>query len=211
MKVITLASQKGGAGKTTLAIHLAVLAIEQGLDVALVDLDPQRSASEWWHARNSEIPTLVEGVAHQLPDVLQAARNDGYDIVVVDTAPHTASDVQVSAGLSDLIVVPCRPAILDLRAIGATVEIVKAEKSRGAVVLNSCPVGRGGEEQSITREAREGLKAYGLPIAPVSITQRVAFSHALIDGRAVTEFEPDGKASEELRTLWTWLQGEMGR
>ena len=113
----------------------------------------------------------------------------------------------MAAKVADWVLIPTRPAILERRAIGASVEIVQKMKAKAAIVLNSCPPGRrGAGEAAITREARQGLETYGLPICPVSITQRVAFSHALIDGRAVVECDPTSKASAEMTALWAWIQ-----
>lgn len=207
MKSIALLAQKGGAGKTTLAVHLAVLAEAMGHRVVLIDCDPQKSAGDWWRAREAETPVLVEAPAAQLPAILKAARDDGYTLAVIDTAPHANADATAAARAADVALIPCRPSILDLRAIGATVDLVKAVGKPAAVVLNSCPAARGYGDAGIVTEARRGLEAYGLPVAPVAITQRAALSHALIDGRAVTEFEPNGKAALELRDLFTWIEG----
>jgi chromosome partitioning protein len=198
MPSIGFLAQKGGAGKTTLAVHLAVLAGQ----ALLVDLDPQRSAADWWESREAALPELAVGSAPDLGAAIAAARRPW---VIVDTAPHAAEEARIVAGLVDLVVIPTRAAILDLRAIRTTVEIVRRAKARTIVVLNAVPAGRGVAEASIVTEARRALAAYGLPLAPVVVTQRAALSHALNDGRAVTEFEPDGKASAELHTLWSWL------
>jgi len=207
MKSIALLAQKGGAGKTTLAIHLAVLAGNEGKRVVLIDCDPQKSAGDWWRARAADAPVLVETPAAQLPAVLKAAAADGYDLALIDTAPHANADATAAARAADLALIPCRPSILDLRAIGATVDLVRAVGRPAAIVLNSAPASRGYGDAGIAAEARRGLLAYGLPVAPVAITQRAALSHALIDGRAVTEFEPTGKAAGELRALWRWIDG----
>lgn len=201
MTSIGFLAQKGGAGKTTLAVHLAVLAG----DALLVDLDPQRSTAEWWESRDAALPELAVGTASDLGKALAAARREW---VLVDTAPHAAGDARIVAGLVDLVVIPTRPAILDLRAIRATVEIVQQTKARAVIVLNSCPAGRGTAEPSVTSEARSALAAYGLPVAPMVIVQRAALSHALNDGRSVTEYEPDGKAAAELHSLWSWINGQ---
>ena len=201
MPSIGFLAQKGGAGKTTLAVHLAVLAGE----ALLVDLDPQRSAADWWETREAALPELAVGSALDLKAALAAARRPW---VIIDTAPHAADEARIVAGLVDLVVIPTRAAILDLRAIRATVEIVRRAKARSVVVLNAVPPGRGVAEASIVTEARRALAAYGLPLAPAVVTQRAALSHALNDGRAVTEFEPDGKAAAELRTLWRWLNDQ---
>jgi chromosome partitioning protein len=209
MRVLALLAQKGGAGKTTLALHLAVIAQQGGLRTVLVDLDPQRSAAGWWHAREAETPELVETEAGRLADVIAAAAADGVALLVVDTRPSIECDTAEVARIADLALIPTRPAILDLRAIGATVEVVKASRRPAAIVLNSCPPARGIGEAALTAEARRGLRAYGLPVLPTAITQRAALAHALIDGQAVTEFEPGGKAAAEVRKVWEWARGRL--
>jgi chromosome partitioning protein len=208
LRTIALLARKGGAGKTTLALHLAVIAQQSGIRTLLVDCDPQRSAAGWWHARAEATPELVETDADHLRSVLEAAHVDGVGLVVVDTRPSVERDAVEAARLADLVLIPSRPAILDLRAIGATVDVVKAIKTPVAIVLNACLPPRG-TEASLTAEARQGLVTYGLPIAPVSIALRAALAHALIDGRAVTEYEPDGKAAGELRGLWRWTEEQL--
>lgn len=198
MTSIGFLAQKGGAGKTTLCVHLGVLAG----DALIVDLDPQRSAADWWESRSADLPEVAVGSARDLKKALGAARRSW---VLVDTAPHAAEDARVVAGNVDLVVIPSRPAILDLRAIRATVEIVRDADAKAVIVLNACGAGRGVAEAGVTTEARQALAAYGLPVAPIAITQRAALAHALNDGRAVTEYEPDGKAADELKTLWRWI------
>src|SRR4051794_5317049 len=107
MPSIGFLAQKGGAGKTTLAVHLAVLAG----DALLVDLDPQKSTAEWWDSRRAELPELAVGEARDLKVALAAAKRSW---VFVDTAPHAAEDARIVASIVDLVVVPTRPAILDL-------------------------------------------------------------------------------------------------
>ena len=125
MKVLGLLSRKGGSGKTTLAVHLAVAAQASGRRVLLVDLDPQGSAAAWWRARTAETPELEAATPDRLPALLDAARKAGVDLVVVDTRPSVEADAAQVAALSDFVLVPTRPAILDLRAILATLDIVK--------------------------------------------------------------------------------------
>jgi chromosome partitioning protein len=93
MKVVGLLSRKDGVGKTTLAVHLAVLAQQAGQRTLLIDLDPQGTAAAWWRAREAETPALVETQAAELRGILDAARADGVDIVVVDTRPSVEADV----------------------------------------------------------------------------------------------------------------------
>lgn len=209
IKVLSLLSQKGGSGKSTLTIHLAVIAQQSGLRVVIVDCDPQRSATAWWQARAAVTPQLVEAEPAQIDDVIEAARADGADLLVVDTQPSVTRSTLDVARIADLVLVPTRPSILDLRAIGATVEVVKAAKRPAGILLNSCPPGRGDREAGVTLEARAGLASYGIDVLPGSVTQRAALAHALIDGRAVTEFEPDGKAAAELQRVWAWVKERL--
>ena len=110
MKVLGLLSRKGGSGKTTLAVHLAVMAQASGRRTLLIDLDPQRSAAAWWRARDGETPQLVEAEPGQLSDLLDAARADGVGLVVIDTRPSIEADAVQVAKLSDLVLIPTRPA-----------------------------------------------------------------------------------------------------
>lgn len=210
-RTLALLAQKGGAGKTTLALHLAVIAQDAGLRTLLVDCDPQRSAAGWWRARTTKVPALVETTPGRLRTVVQAAQDDGVALVVVDTRPSVERDTAEVARVADLSLIPTRPSILDLRAIGATVDVVKTLGRPAAIILNACPAPRGVGEASVTVEARRGLQVYGLLLVPQAVTTRTVLAHALIDGRAVTELEPNGKAAGELRRVWKWTEQTLWR
>lgn len=212
MKTLGLLSRKGGVGKTTLALHLSVLAQnESGLRVLLVDLDPQGSSAAWWQAREQVTPALEATEPSKLAALLDTARASGIDLVVIDTRPSVEADAVQVAALSDYLLVPARPAIMDLRAILGTLDIVKGGRHRASIVLNACPAPRGGGEAPSTIDARRALKAFGVPVAPVGIAQRAALSTALLGGMAVSETEPTSKAAKELRTLWRYVEKEMGK
>lgn len=203
MKTLALLARKGGAGKTTLAIHLAVIAARAGKRVLLVDTDPQRSAAAWWRSRPADVPELVECDATKLAPVLAAAEEAGVDLVVVDSRPSVEADTGAVAKLADLVLIPTRPAILDLRAIAETVRVVTNAKKPALIVLNATPAARAGvREAAITAEARRALAAYDVPVASVAITSRADLSHALVGGLAVNEFAPNGKAAAELGELF---------
>ena len=206
MRTICLLAQKGGTGKTTLCLHLAVLANELGWDAVILDIDPQGSSSSWRRRRQLESPEVECCTAEDLEKKLSDLAAQGRDLVLLDTAPHSSHDAATAVALADLVLIASRPAILDLEAIGESVKIVKRQGAHGAVVLNACPPPHVFGETAIVREAREAVAAYGLPVSPVSVSQRAAFSHALIDGHAVTEFERKGKAAAEIRSLWNWIE-----
>jgi chromosome partitioning protein len=209
LKTLGLLSRKGGVGKSTLAIHLAVLAQQAGLRALLLDMDPQRSAAAWWRAREAETPQLAEVAPDALRDVLDAARTDGVDLAVIDTRPSIEADAAHVATLSDLILVPTRPAILDLRAILATLDVVKGAARRALIVLNACQPARGAGEAPLTGDARRALAAFGVPVAAVPITNRQVFSASLVAGLTANEVEPDGKAARETRALWSVVAKEL--
>jgi chromosome partitioning protein len=209
MKMLGVLSRKGGVGKTTLAIHMAVLADQAGLRTLLVDLDPQRSAASWWRARAAETPHLVETDPGNLRDILVAAAEDGVALVVVDARPSLEADAAHVAALADLVLVPTRPAIFDLRAILGTLDIVKGTARRSLIVLNACPPPRGAGEASVVVDARHALAAFGVPVAPVAIVNRTAFSGAAVDGLTACEADPFSKAAKEMRALWRTVEKEL--
>lgn len=142
MKILAILSQKGGAGKTTLALHLATAAEAAGKPCAVIDLDPQASAAGWKDTRPAETPVVVPLPHSRLTAGVQAAREGGASLCIIDTAPHAEGAAMAAARAADLVLIPCRAGILDLRAIGATADFVKIAGKRAFVVLNALPPSR---------------------------------------------------------------------
>jgi chromosome partitioning protein len=209
MKALALLSRKGGAGKTTLAIHLAVEAARSGAKVAIIDADPQRSALGWWQGRDRDAPDLVEAEPGMLAQIVAGCRSAGFDLVVIDTRPSADADAIEAAGLSDLSLIAVRPSVLDLRAAAGTVEAISAAKGRGRFVINAAPPGRGYGEAAIVRETRSALSGYGLPVCQSIVTARSAYSSALIGSLAVCEHDATGKAALEISNLWNEIRGTL--
>lgn len=206
LKTLSVIAQKGGTGKTTLAVNLAALAASEGLRVALVDCDPQRSAAGWWQTRQAEDITLIEQSASQLPIIKEAAANDGFHLLIVDTRPSVEAETMQAIQFATASIIPTRPGVLDLRAVALTAGLVTKSKGTGCIVLNQCPPPRGIGEGALTAEARAVANTLGVPVAPPAISMRSAFSYSLNDGRSVCEYEPDGKAALELQALWRYLK-----
>lgn len=204
MKKIAFLSQKGGSGKTTLAVHSAVAAHEDGERVVVIDTDPQKSATVWGEARSQDAPIVATAAAAELLRVLDVAKEEFMTLAIVDTAPHAAPDATRIVRAVDLVVIPCRPTAFDIAAAGSAVDIVKAAGVPAVFVLSACPF-----RSPEIAETRAILAEYGLPIAPVEIIDRRAFARAVASGRAVTEFESEGKAAGEIRILWNWLKEQM--
>jgi len=201
MKTVAIISQKGGSGKTTLAVHLAVCAERARRRAAIIDLDPQASALEWYNRRHAATPEVITATPEQLPALLDQARENGADVTLIDTAPHSDRAATTAATLADLVLIPCRPAAFDVAAIGTTLNLLHltSAKERAAILLNAVPP-RGG----LTDEAEAGLARLA-HVVPVRMYHRAAYAHAINDGRSVEEYDPHGKAAEEIRALYTWI------
>jgi chromosome partitioning protein len=199
MKRIVLVQQKGGAAKTTLCVHLAVAAERAGFKTAIIDTDPQGSASAvWGAARGGAAPPVASVIAAELRDALEAAEADGYKVVFVDTAPHTAPAIEVVARSVDLAIVPVQPSILDVAATQRTVDLLRAAKVPAVAVLTRAPAKRDEE----TNETEKALVALGLPLLETWMGERKVYRRALTQGQAVAEFDPASKAAREISKLW---------
>jgi chromosome partitioning protein len=205
MKTVAMLSQKGGTGKTTLTLHLAVAAEAAGLATVVIDLDPQASAAGWKDSRKAEAPAVISVPAARLPQALQAAKDGGADFVLIDTAPHSESASLAAARAADLVLIPCRPGILDLRAIGTSAELARLAGKKAFVVLNTMPP----RATNLTADARAAVATHGLDVAPVVIQQRAAYGHALTAGQTAQEFEKAGKGAGEIGQLYAWLKGQL--
>ena len=203
MRTIALVSMKGGSGKTTLALHLASAAAEHGHNVAVLDLDPQQSAAKWGDRRSGSVPVVLAAPPSRLGQDLERVATAGADVVVIDTPPRAGSDnaAIAAARVADLVVLPCRPAILDLETVASTAARVRdVAQVPVVVVLNGCP-SRG----NAAEEAAAALVDLGLEVCPVRIGQRVAFARSLLDGRTAPELEPSGRAAAETARLHTFI------
>ena len=199
MKTISILSQKGGAGKTTLAINLAGTAEAAGKHVVIIDLDPQASAKAWSDRRGKERPVVISAQAAVLSEVLTTAAEHGADYAIIDTAPHSETAALVAGKVADLILVPCRASYIDLKAIETTIDLVKLAKNPALFVLSCIRPG----DKALPDGAETHLSQYPIPVSPQRLTQRAAVVHSLTVGQTVTEFEPDGAAARDVRALFT--------
>src|SRR5947209_1157374 len=172
MYVLGIVSQKGGVGKSTIAVHLAAEAHAQGQRVLLLDLDPQGSAIEWANRRGDLPPDVSGANPASIGKEIERARRESYDLVVVDTAPHADHAALQAARAADLVAIPCRPSTFDIAAISATLDLCKLANRRAVVVLNAAPI-----RSRVTIEAEEAIAEKGGKVSPVIIRQRVSFPH----------------------------------
>jgi chromosome partitioning protein len=206
MQIIGIASQKGGSGKTTLAGHLAVHAEQAGSSpVALIDTDPQGSLSAWWNAREAETPCFARTTAATLKQDVDQLRELGMKLLVIDTPPAIEATIGDVIELCDLIVIPVRPSPHDLRAAGATVELVERAGKPLIFVINAAT-----PRARITNEAVMALSQHGT-LAPVILHQRTGFAASMIDGRTVGEIKGEARSAAEIASLWDYVSHRLNR
>jgi len=206
MHIIAVASQKGGSGKTTMAGHLAVQADRTGFGpVALVDTDPQGSLSEWWNARTAETPLFARTSSGRLATDIQRMRELGIKLLMIDTPPAIEATITEVISLADLVIVPARPSPHDLRAAGATVELIERLGKPLVFVINAAT-----PRARITAEAVMALSQHGT-LAPVIIHHRTGYAAAMIDGRTVMEIPGEPRSAEEIVLLWEYLANRLNR
>lgn len=200
MRVIVVASQKGGSGKTTLSGHLAVQAQRTGAGpVALIDTDPQGSLSEWWNEREAEAPAFARAALESLEDNLECLREAGIHLAVIDTPPAITQAIRRVVSVATLVVVPIRPSPHDLRAAAATVDLVETLDRPFVFVVNGAAA-----RARITAEAAVALSQHGT-VAPVTVHHRTDFASSMIGGRTVGEAEPGSRSADEIARLWEYL------
>jgi chromosome partitioning protein len=200
MHTIAVLSQKGGAGKTTVAVNLAVYASLQGAKVAILDIDPQASASSWADLRECEEPVTISLPATRLDKALKSAAENEADFVIIDSAPSSESATIAAARAADFVLVPCRASIFDVKAIGTTLDLGAAVKANMGIVLNAV------KSKALDIEARKAIAAeFDYPVAPVTLCDRVDYIRSLLDGQGVFEYDAQGKAANEIRLLYGWI------
>lgn len=199
MKTIALCTQKGGSGKTTLAVNLAVAAMIRRQRTVLFDMDAQATAGEWAEKRNQGAPEVIALDGRELSKALETAEKQKIDFVFIDTAGRDAPNVASAIRAADFCLIPCRPSPPDLHAVTATVETAKRLNKPFAFVLMQTPV-----RSFRNDEAKEALKIFGM-VAPVTIGYRNVFQDAQGIGLGVQEYAAKSKAADEIRDLWKWI------
>lgn len=201
MRVIAVISQKGGAGKTTLALSLAVAAQRAGRTAAIVDLDPQATATAWADRRANEAPVVVSAQPARLGHVLKTAEGSGADLVVIDTPPRAEQAAMAAAKAADLVLIPCRPAVFDLDTVSTTLELLKLSGGAPvAAVLNAVPSVGAEREQ-----AAEVLRGLGIAVCPAVLGYRKAFAHSAVTGQGAQEFDPKSKSADEIQQVYEFV------
>jgi chromosome partitioning protein len=204
MDILTIASQKGGAGKTTLSAHLAVEAERRGGGpVAVVDTDPQGSLADWWNQRAAETPLFAAVEVGRLAEHMTALAREGVQLVVIDTPPAFLDTIRDGDRGADGVLIPARPSPHDLRAVGVIVEMAEAAGLPFCFVVNGAT-----PRTLIALEAVQALAQHG-PVAPVIVHQRIDFAASMVDGRTAGEVNPRSRSAEETTELWNYVHTQL--
>ena len=213
MRTIAFLTQKGGAGKTTLAASLAEVAASTGEKVIALDLDPQQSLVRWGQRReaaNARNKIIVEPLERdrlpRLRAILDGLASAGFTLAIFDTTGADAAAVRPVSEVADLNLLPARPTRLDVEATAATFRAVFLAKRKAAFVLNQCPSGYRSTRAS---EAAKQLNCLGVLAEPL-LSARMDFQDAIAAGLGVTEYAGGGRAAEEIAMLWNWSRGQLG-
>jgi len=197
---IAIIGQKGGDGKTTLALCLAVAAAAAGQDVAIIDLDPQANAANWKDRRSgSDNPAVISAQVSRLKPTLQTAEDYGASLVLIDTPGRSDSAAIEAARAADLVLVPARAQIFGLETLQAVRDVLRvAGDPLAYVVVNGIhPQATKGAEA-----AKALIESFGFNVAPMHLCQRGSYAEAPTTGKTAPELEPAGKAADELQRLY---------
>ncbi len=212
MRTIALLTQKGGAGRTTLAASLAVAAAQAGERVIALDLDPQASLSRWGRRReaaNAPNKVMIEPLeGERLPRlraIVEGLAGVGFTIAIFDTPGADNAAARFVTEAADLCLLPTRPTCLDVEATAATFRAVFLAKRKAAFVLNQCPPTY---RSSRTSESAKGLTRLGVLAEPL-LYARMDFQDAIAAGLGVTEYARNGRAAQEVGALWNWVRAQF--
>jgi chromosome partitioning protein len=205
MDVITLASRKGGAGKSTLTAQLAAQAQVCGRRVLVIDADPQGSLKLWHSRRADGLPKLVTP-ERGLERALAFAMIDGFDTVFIDTAPTMWVVVQEAIRAATLVLIPARPGFFDLDAVQETVKTARERNKPYAVVINAAPVRRDDKDTTLVAQSRAYFEGLGIPVWGGQISQRAGFQSTLAAGASAAEIGPNTSAGGEIAALWRAIE-----
>jgi chromosome partitioning protein len=210
--IISALNQKGGAGKTTLALHLAAALTRSGAKVLLIDADPQGSALDWSALREGPPAFPVIGLPKPVLHREMPTLAGGYDHVIIDGPPQVADITRSAIMASDVVIIPVQPSPLDVWGARAVVELVADAALVKPNLKAAFAVMRKIVNTAIGRDVTEALAVYQRPVLVASLAQRVAFAESIAKGMTVFDVDPEGPAGAEgtelTREIMEFAHGE---
>jgi chromosome partitioning protein len=205
MRSVAVIGRKGGSGKTTIAVHLAIGFHLRGRKTILPDIDPQHSSMEVLKARRDPGPEPIASSGSKLFTLRIAAVRAGADALVIDTPAVLEDEVMHAVALADVAILVVRPTFLDLTAAVSTSSIIRQLKKPGLVILNQAPVARESVEPPLVKRAIEALRLLRLPVVPVVVRSRAAYQTVLESGCSAEERVADPVAAQEMKELCAYI------
>ena len=206
MKNVAVVARKGGSGKTTVTVNLAIAAFRRGYGVRLVDTDPQGSSSESLKVRQGDGPQILRMTGEEAFELNRAPAPQGIDTTFIDTPAASEDAIGHAIAIANLSLLIVRPTFLDLAAALQTAQILRRLRKPGLIVLNQAPVPRGGVEPPAVKRAQEALRLMQLPVVPVVLRARASYQNSLATGQSVEEVSPGNPAGEEIAGLWSYIE-----
>ncbi len=199
--IVAVVNQKGGAGKTTIALNLAAALAEKGDRILLIDADPQQTAQDWAAVREAPPSFQIVGMSKPIlhRDLPKLAAD--YDHVIIDGAPRNYEVARSAIGAADLVLIPVQPSGADFWASRETVKLAQEMHSFKETQKSVFMVSRRISRTSLSESVAEALADFGLPILKAATSQRVAYAEAMTAGMTVIESQPKGQAADEIRAL----------
>ncbi|MBV8811089.1 MAG: ParA family protein [Acidobacteriaceae bacterium] len=199
-KIVALANLKGGAGKSTTTINLAVAAEQQGIPTAIIDIDPEQQASaRWKDGRSAPRPEVLSAVHTRLPQSVMDAQRTA-SLILIDCPALVPAITAEAVKIADLVLIPCRTTVQDLQFLPTTIDIAADKQKPAVILLNAVEA-----QLKETEQARAFINSKGFALAPLSLSKAVAYHRSITAGLGVTEFEPNGKAAQEILSLLDWI------
>jgi len=206
MRVLSLVTQKGGTGKSALAVSLAVVAEQAGERVCILDLDPQGTSASWYETRTAETPAVLDhNQAGSVPETVARLRDAGFTLAIIDTPGIDSHATRGAMREADLCLIPVRPSEADVKATMPTVRALEGMGRPYALVINQAPTNK---QARVTAAVSVRLSTQGM-VLPVPIASRIDHQYAYALGQGVHEYDPNGKAAAEIAEVWAWCRKRM--
>jgi chromosome partitioning protein len=196
--IVSLLNQKGGVGKTTLAVHLATALVLRGRRVLLVDADPQGSALDWAASRQGVLLVPVVGLPTKTLHKEIQAHVRNYDDIVIDGPPRVNELARAAILAADIVLIPVQPSPYDVWAAKEIVELLSEASVFKETQKSAFIISRKIVNTVIGRDVVDALASYELPVLVTTVGQRVAFAESAVQGQTVMEIDPTSAASQEI-------------